>query len=134
MSELWIRTYIPATFPIARFPRFWWELRTKAALFLLGFVSTSCLIIPDTLPIILYTWRKGWKSSFSPLKRFKLQNLVTVTLSCGRLAEMPAMEYSRGTAGNIFTRFHIMVFLYDDLKVINVSINYRFKSFYGLEL
>lgn len=47
---------------------------------------------------------------------------------------MPATEYSRGTAGNIFTRFHIMAFLYDELKVINVSINYRFKSFYGLEL
>lgn len=44
---------------------------------------------------------------------------------------MPAMEYSRGTAGNIFTRFHIMAFLCDDLKVIDVSINFRFKFFMG---
>lgn len=38
---------------------------------------------------------------------------------------MPAIEYSRGTADNIFTRFHIMAFLYDDLKVIDVPINFR---------
>lgn len=42
---------------------------------------------------------------------------------------MPAIEYSKGTADNIFTRFHIMAFLYDDLKVIDVPINFRFILF-----
>jgi len=44
---------------------------------------------------------------------------------------MPAIEYSRGTADNISTRFHIMIFLYDDLKVRDVPINFRFFFFYG---
>lgn len=39
---------------------------------------------------------------------------------------MPAIEYNRGTADNIFARFHIMAFLYDDLKVIDVPINFRY--------
>lgn len=45
---------------------------------------------------------------------------------------MPAIEYSRGTADNIFTRFRIMAFLYDDLKVRHVPINLIF-FFYGHE-
>lgn len=44
---------------------------------------------------------------------------------------MPAIEYSRHTADNIFTRFHIMAFLYDDLEVIDVPINLRLFFFYG---
>lgn len=43
---------------------------------------------------------------------------------------MPAIEYSRDTADNIFTRFHIMAFLYDDLEVIDVPINLRFFIFF----
>lgn len=39
---------------------------------------------------------------------------------------MPAVEYSRGTADNIFMWFHIMAFLYGDLKVINVPMNVSF--------
>lgn len=46
---------------------------------------------------------------------------------------MPAIEYSRDTADNIFTRFHIMAFLYDDLEVIDVPINLRFFIFFFMD-
>lgn len=42
---------------------------------------------------------------------------------------MPAIEHRRGTADNIFTRLLIMALLYDDLKVIDAPINFRYRFF-----